>query len=68
MFQSNQLIAQTIVSFPSLDGYQLWLGVVTAILVGVVILGGIKGIADVKPRISLIELRDVVGQTQSHRN
>ncbi len=51
MFQSNQLIAQTIVSFPSLDGYQLWLGLITAILVGVVILGGIKGIARVNDKL-----------------
>ncbi|MEA4936099.1 MAG: alanine/glycine:cation symporter family protein [Paludibacter sp.] len=47
MFQSNQLIAQTVISFPSLDGYQLWLGIILAILVGIVIIGGIKGIAKV---------------------
>lgn len=51
MFQSNQLIAQTIVNFPSLDGYQLWLGIVLAVLVGIVIIGGIKGIAKVNDKL-----------------
>lgn len=51
MFQSNQLIAQTIVNFPSLDGYQLWLGIGLAVLVGIVIIGGIKGIARVNDKL-----------------
>lgn len=51
MFQSNQLIAQTIVNFPSLDGYQLWLGIGLAVLVGIVIIGGIKGIAKVNDKL-----------------
>ncbi len=51
MFQSNQVVAQTIVTFPSLDGYQLWIGIVIALLVGIVILGGIKGIARVNDKL-----------------
>lgn len=51
MFQSNQLIAQTIVNFPALEGYQLWLGILLAVLVGIVIIGGIKGIAKVNDKL-----------------
>lgn len=51
MFQSNQLVAQTIVTFPSLDGYQIWLGILVALLVGAVIIGGIKGIAKVNDKL-----------------
>lgn len=51
MFQSNQLVAQVIVTFPSLDGYQIWLGVIVAFLVGIVIIGGIKGIARVNDKL-----------------
>ena len=45
MFQSNQVVAQTIITFPSLIGTELWLGILIAILVGVVIIGGIEGIS-----------------------
>lgn len=51
MFQSNQMIAQTVLSFPALDGYQLWMGILIAVLVGVVIIGGIKGIARVNDKL-----------------
>jgi AGCS family alanine or glycine:cation symporter len=51
MFQSNQLIAQTVISFPALEGKQLWLGIVLAVLVGIVIIGGIKGIAKVNDKL-----------------
>lgn len=51
MFQSNQLIAQTTLVFPELLDYKLWLGVLVALLVGVVILGGIKGIAKVNDKL-----------------
>lgn len=51
MFQSNQMIAQTILTFPALEGYQLWLGILVAILVGIVIIGGIKGIANVNDKL-----------------
>jgi AGCS family alanine or glycine:cation symporter len=51
MFQSNQLIAQTVITFPSLEGKQIWLGIVLAILVGIVIIGGIKGIAKVNDKL-----------------
>lgn len=51
MFQSNQLVAQTITTFPALQGAELWLGLVVAILVGIVIIGGIKGIAKVNDKL-----------------
>lgn len=51
MFQSNQVVAQTIITFPVLDGYQIWLGILIAILVGIVIIGGIKGIANVNDKL-----------------
>lgn len=51
MFQSNQVVAQTVITFPLLDGYQIWLGILIALLVGVVIIGGIKGIANVNDKL-----------------
>ncbi len=51
MFQANQVVAQTIVTFPALEGYQLGLGVLIALLVGIVIIGGIKGIARVNDKL-----------------
>lgn len=51
MFQSNQVVAQTVAVFPSLVDYKIWLGIVIALLVGVVIIGGIKGIARVNDKL-----------------
>lgn len=51
MFQSNQMIAQTVLAFPVLQGQELWLGIVVAVLTGIVILGGIKGIARVNDKL-----------------
>ena len=51
MFQSNQMVAQVITTFPSLDGNQIWIGAVLAILVGMVIIGGIRGIAKVNDKL-----------------
>jgi len=51
MFQSNQVVAQTIITFPLLQDYKLALGILIAVLVGVVILGGIKGIARVNDKL-----------------
>lgn len=51
MFQSNQMVAQVITTFPSLDGSQIWIGAVLAILVGMVIIGGIRGIAKVNDKL-----------------
>lgn len=51
MFQSNQMIAQTVITFPALQGQELWLGLVVAVLTGVVIIGGIKGIAKVNDKL-----------------
>jgi len=51
MFQANQAYAQLQNSFPSLAGYGAEIGVVLAILVGVVIIGGVKSIARVTEKI-----------------
>lgn len=51
MFQSNQMIAQTVLIFPGLKGAELWLGIAVALLTGIVILGGIKGIARVNDKL-----------------
>lgn len=73
MFQSNQMIAQTVATFPVLKGSELWLGLVVALLTGIVILGGIKGIAKVNDKlfplmagIYLISALIVIGVNYQH--
>lgn len=51
MFQSNQVASQAIATFPSLASYELVIGIIIAILVGIVIIGGIKGIARVNDKL-----------------
>jgi len=51
MFQANQAFAQTAALFPAIQNYGAWFGVVLAILVGVVIIGGIKSIANVTDKL-----------------
>ncbi len=51
MFQANQSFEQLAGQFSVLQGNGFWFGVVTAVLVGVVIIGGIKSIANVTGRI-----------------
>ncbi len=51
MFQANQSFEQLSGQFPALEGNGLWFGIVTAILVGVVIIGGIRSIARVTGKI-----------------
>jgi len=51
MFQANQSFEQLSGQFPMLAGNGFWFGIITAILVGVVIIGGIKSIANVTGRI-----------------
>ncbi|MEA1786809.1 amino acid carrier protein [Arenibacter sp. GZD96] len=51
MFQANQSFEQLAGQFPALEGQGFWFGVVTAILVGVVIIGGISSIAKVTGKI-----------------
>tara|TARA_R110002096_G_scaffold169779_8_gene341579 strand:+ start:4799 stop:6865 length:2067 start_codon:yes stop_codon:yes gene_type:complete len=51
MFQSNQAFAQLSTEFPEIAGMGVWFGVVLALLVGVVIIGGIKSIAKVTDKI-----------------
>ncbi|MGJ8658957.1 amino acid carrier protein [Cellulophaga fucicola] len=51
MFQANQSFEQLAGQFPALVGNGFWFGVVTAVLVGVVIIGGINSIAKVTGKI-----------------
>lgn len=51
MFQANQAFAQFSSMIPALEGQGFWFGLVLAILVGMVIIGGIKSIAKVTDKI-----------------
>ena len=51
MFQANQAFGQFSVFFPKTEDFGFWYGVVLAILVGLVIIGGIKSIAKVTSKI-----------------
>ncbi|WP_216663673.1 MULTISPECIES: sodium:alanine symporter family protein [unclassified Lentimicrobium] len=51
MFQANQAFAQFSSMIPALEGHGFWFGLVLALLVGMVIIGGIKSIAKVTDKI-----------------
>jgi AGCS family alanine or glycine:cation symporter len=51
MFQANQVFSQLSLLFPSIAGYGAHFGIILAILVGVVIIGGIKSIAKVTDKL-----------------
>lgn len=51
MFQANQAFVQLSLFFPSIEGYGAYYGIILAVLVGIVIIGGIKKIAKVTERI-----------------
>lgn len=51
MFQANQAFSQLALMVPSVSGYGAYFGIIMAILVGVVIIGGIKSIARVTDKI-----------------
>lgn len=51
MFQANQAFAQLSMVAPSISGYGAYFGIILAILVGVVIIGGIKSIAKVTDKV-----------------
>lgn len=51
MFQANQAFAQLAYIAPSIEGKGVWFGAILAILVGVVIIGGIKSIARVTDKV-----------------
>ncbi len=51
MFQANQAFAQLSSEFTAIQDYGFWFGVVLALMVGVVIIGGIKSIAKVTDKI-----------------
>ena len=51
MFQANQAYAQLAGQFPLLSGYGPTFGLILAVLVGVVIIGGIRSIANVTEKI-----------------
>jgi len=51
MFQANQAFSQVAHMFPGIENHGAWFGVILAILVGAVIIGGIKSIANVTEKI-----------------
>ncbi len=51
MFQANQSFSQISLMIPGLENQGAWFGVILAILVGAVIIGGIKSIAQVTDKI-----------------
>ncbi len=51
MFQANQAFAQLSLMAPSISGYGAYFGIILAVLVGIVIIGGIKSIAKVTDKI-----------------
>ncbi|MEO5788337.1 MAG: amino acid carrier protein [Gelidibacter sp.] len=51
MFQANQSFEQLAGQFPFMVGNGFWFGIVTAVLVGVVIIGGISSIARVTGKV-----------------
>ncbi len=51
MFQANQSFAQVAYMIPATAGHGAWYGILVAILVGIVIIGGIKSIARVTDKI-----------------
>lgn len=51
MFQANQSFSQFTYVLPSLAGHGFWYGVILAVLVGAVIIGGIKSIANVTSKV-----------------
>ncbi len=51
MFQANQSFEQLAGQFTMLEGNGFWFGIITAILVGVVIIGGIQSIAKVTGKV-----------------
>jgi len=51
MFQANQSFSQLAYVIPTIEGYGFWFGILLAILVGAVIIGGIKSIAKVTDKI-----------------
>ncbi|MEJ2596312.1 MAG: alanine/glycine:cation symporter family protein [bacterium] len=51
MFQANQAFSQLSYIVPTISDYGAWFGILLAILVGIVIIGGIKSIAKVTDKI-----------------
>src|SRR5690606_1365188 len=51
MFQANQAFAQLSSEFPAIKDYGATFGIILAVLVGVVIIGGIKSIAKVTDKV-----------------
>ncbi|WP_163517908.1 amino acid carrier protein [Gelidibacter japonicus] len=51
MFQANQSFEQLAGQFPMLAGHGFWFGIITAVLVGIVIIGGISSIARVTGKV-----------------
>lgn len=61
MFQANQAFAQVVNKIALFEGNGFWFGVLLAILVGLVIIGGIKSIARVTDKIVPVMVAVYVG-------
>lgn len=51
MFQANQSFAQFRLIFPGMEPYGFWFGIGLAVIIGIVVYGGIKSIARVASRL-----------------
>ena len=51
MLQANQAFHQLVVFFPSIEHYGAWYGIILAVIVGAVIIGGIKSIGKVTEKV-----------------
>lgn len=51
MFQANQSFAQFRLIFPGMESYGFWFGIALAVIIGIVVYGGIKSIARVAVRL-----------------
>ncbi len=61
MFQANQAFSQLSYIMPTIADYGAWFGVLLAVLVGIVIIGGIKSIAKVTDKVVPIMAAIYVG-------
>ncbi len=51
MLQSNQSFAQFTTIFPAMESHGFWFGVILSILIGIVVIGGIRSIARVTAKL-----------------
>lgn len=51
MLQANQSFAQFTTIFPSMEGHGFWFGLALSVIIGIVVIGGIKSIARVTEKL-----------------